>query len=92
MSQPIAVHTITQNDARAVLGYMGQAPGRNPREGAPDEDSMMFHILAAATLADKWNLERLTRGYEGLVMAVRVYREIPDAVRTLRGIGWPTPF
>jgi hypothetical protein len=88
----IAVHTITQADARAVLGYMGQAPGKNSREGAPTEDSMVEHLLSAAVLADDYNLERLARGYEGLVSAVRVHRELPNGVTFLRGIGWPTPF
>lgn len=89
---PIPVHTVTQNDARAVLGYMGLAPGRNKTEGKPDEDSMVWHILAAAVLADDWNLERLARGYEGLVTAVRMFRELPNGTRQLLEIGWPRPF
>lgn len=92
MTSIIAVHTITASDARAVLGYMGQAPGPNGREGAPVDDSVQFHVLAAATLADEYLLERLARGFESLVSAVRMYRELPDAVRTLREIGWPGPF
>lgn len=89
----IPVSTITQLDARKVLGYLGLAPGAKSNEGAPKEDSFAWHLVAAMMLADEWNLERLARGYEGLASAVRLYRDLPRAgVAQLREIGWPGPF
>jgi len=90
---PIAIHTITQEDARNVIGYMGQAPNsRNSGEGAPERSSFREALLVAVLGADDYNQERLARGYEGLVSAVRVYRELDGGMQQLRLIGWPGPF
>jgi hypothetical protein len=94
VSKPIiAVHTITQEDARNVVGFMGQAPHPTlSSQGAPERSSFREALIIAITAADEYNLDRLARGYEGLVSAVRVYRELPDGLAQLRLLGWPGPF
>lgn len=84
MPEPIAVHTITQANAIHVLAVLGH--------GGSDPGGFMTKLIEAALAADQHNLERLARGFEGVVSAVRLYKEVPGGLEQLRGIADPTPF
>ena len=76
---PIALHTITQSDAAHVLHVLGTG-----EPGAMEPGSFTKKLIEATLLADPSNKERLARGFEGLVSAVRVYKELPDGLDRLR--------
>ena len=78
--RPIATHTITQNDAAHVLWVMGDRQGMEMQPGSFRET-----LIEAAAIADQGNIERLERGFEGLISAVRVYKELPRGTELLRG-------
>lgn len=77
MSRPIALHTITRRDAAHVLGALRMEGGLAP-------GGFTEKLIEAALLADEYNLERLERGFEGLISAVRAYKELPTGTKTLR--------
>lgn len=85
MSRPIAMHTITQANAAHVLYVMGLEGGRKPGE-------LPRKLIEAALSCDDYNMERLERGFEGLVSAVRMFHELPDGLEQLRRIAMPGPF
>lgn len=91
MPAPIATHTITMANAGHVLHVTGYDGGLEP-------GGFTSKLIEAMLHADEGNLERLSRGFEGLVSAVRVYKELPSGVDILRdfaasGHGSPaTPF
>lgn len=77
--RPIALHTITQNDAAHVLWVMGDRRGMEMQPGGFREK-----LIEAAVVADSANIERLERGFEGLISAVRVYKELAAGTSMLR--------
>lgn len=86
--RPIALHTITQKDAAHVLWVMGYR-----KESSVEPGSFTAKLIEAMALADPSNLERLERGFEGLVSAVRAYKELPNGLALLTGLAQPaTPF
>lgn len=81
----IATHTITARDAAHVLFVTGYTGGVEP-------GAFMGKLIEAALHADEGNLERLSRGFEGVISAVRVYKNVPHGVDVLRdfaSIGTP---
>jgi hypothetical protein len=88
VTRPIAVDTITQQHAIAVLGMLGVTPGE-----APKDDTVVWHVILAAMFANEAELERLERSFEGLVSAVRLYREkSTPGMKILAQISAATPF
>lgn len=79
MNRPIALHTITQADAQHVLWVLST-------EGGVAPGSFTTKLIEAALIADTGNLERLERGFEGLISAVRAYKELPKGVAVLTDI------
>lgn len=82
-SRPIALHTITDRDAAHVLTVVGDEGG-GLRPGSFTEK-----LIEAALLADDSNRERLERGFEGLISAVRAYKELPTGLKILRELAAP---
>lgn len=86
MTRPIAVHTITRQDAAHVLGVMRMEGGISP-------GGFVEKLIEAALVADEYNIERLERGFEGLISAVRAYKELPKGVNLLKELAEsPRPF
>lgn len=77
--RPIAVHTITQYDASSVLYVLRLDGGVSP-------GSFTERLIETTLIADTGNKERLERGFEGLVSAVRVYKEVPEGTKILQAI------
>ena len=75
----IAVHAVTQRDAAHVLWVMRL-------EGGVQPGNFVEKLIEAAIVADIGNQERLSRGFEGLVAAVLMYRHLPDGVKRLQAI------
>ena len=85
--RPIALHTITQRDAAHVLHVLGSG-----EVYAIEPGSFMKSLIETALLADDSNKERLERGFEGLVSAVRAYKELPKGLDVLRELALQRPF
>jgi len=79
MTTTIATHTITANNAAHVLHVVGY-------EGGMEPGGFTTKLIEAALVADLGNLERLSRGFEGLIAAVQVYKTLPNGVDVLREI------
>lgn len=79
--RPIALHTITQKDAAHVLYVLSTGEA-----GAMEPGGFTKKLIEAALLADPSNKERLERGFEGIVSAVRAYKELPTGLDVLREI------
>lgn len=80
-NRTIALHTITAADAGHVLHVLADGTS-----GALEPGGFVKALIEAALLADDSNKERLERGFEGLVSAVRVYKELPNGIEMLRAI------
>lgn len=86
--RPIALHTITQHDAAHVLYVLSTG-----EDAAMEPGGFTTKLIEAALSADQSNMERLERGFEGLISAVRAYKELPDGLTLLRKTAMAgTPF
>lgn len=83
--RPIALHNIGQHHAAAVL-YILRLEGGVPTGNFTEK------LIEATLVADNSNKERLERGFEGLVGAVRVYKELPHGTEILQRIAAGQPF
>ena len=81
----IHIDRITQRDAAHVLFVMGM-------EGGVQPGGFTEKLIEAMIVADTGNLERLSRGFEGLTSAIHVYKRIDGGVHVLKDIASGIPF
>ena len=80
----IAADTIAQHHAAAVLYVLRLEGGVNP-------GGFVEKLLEAALVADVHNRARLELGFQGLISAVRLYKEAPHGTQLLQKIAAGKP-